>query len=199
MRQATLAVRVVLLTLGMGLLTTLAHAQYRGAIQGVVTDPQGAVVSGATVSLKNLETGQTITDTSDAKGVYNFNALPPSKFTLTVEKDGFKKKEIANFGIVAEQGNAITQWYEDRQREYKLWLRQGEYRCGVVARDNGSTCRCESSDYIRRAQSQHHARYRKEYLSTNSAIGRLDGELSTLAARAPQKTQPECFRERCHR
>src|SRR5438128_1936527 len=37
-----------------------AHAHYRPSIQGVVTDPQGAVVSGATVTLKNLETNQTV-------------------------------------------------------------------------------------------------------------------------------------------
>src|SRR5260370_8762856 len=38
-----------------------AHAQYRASIQGVVTDPQGSAVSGATLTLKNLDTNQTLT------------------------------------------------------------------------------------------------------------------------------------------
>src|SRR5215471_4925085 len=86
----------------------LAFAQYRASIQGVVTDPQGAVVSGANVTLNNLETGLTSTVTTDGRGIYNFSGLPPAKFSITVEKGGFKKKTIDSFGIVAEQANAIN-------------------------------------------------------------------------------------------
>jgi Carboxypeptidase regulatory-like domain/TonB dependent receptor len=85
-----------------------AHGQYRASIQGVVTDPQGAAVSGATVTLKNLETNQTLTATTDESGIYNFNALPPSKYSLTVEKAGFKKKALDNVGVIAEQANALN-------------------------------------------------------------------------------------------
>jgi hypothetical protein len=85
-----------------------AHAQYRASIQGVVTDPQGAVVSGATVTLTNLETNQKQTATTDDSGIYNFNGLPPSKYSLTVEKTGFKKKVLENVGVIAEQGNALN-------------------------------------------------------------------------------------------
>ncbi|MBS1867574.1 MAG: carboxypeptidase regulatory-like domain-containing protein, partial [Acidobacteria bacterium] len=52
-----------------------SYAQYRASIQGVVTDPDGAVVSGATLTLTNLETNRKLVATSDASGVYNFNAL----------------------------------------------------------------------------------------------------------------------------
>jgi hypothetical protein len=85
-----------------------AHGQYRASIQGVVTDPAGAVVSGATVTLKNLETNQTLTATTDDSGIYNFNALPPSKYSLTAEKSGFKKKVLENVGIIADQANALN-------------------------------------------------------------------------------------------
>lgn len=85
-----------------------AHAQYRASIQGVVTDPQGATIEGATLTLKNLQTNQTLTATTDANGVYNFNALPPSQFSLTVEKSGFKKKVLNNVGVIAEQANALN-------------------------------------------------------------------------------------------
>jgi carboxypeptidase family protein len=87
---------------------TISHAQYRASIQGVVTDQQGAVVPGANCSLRNLETGQTTVAVTDDKGIFNFNGLPPAKFTLTVEKAGFKKTAIEGLGIVAEQANAIN-------------------------------------------------------------------------------------------
>ena len=85
-----------------------AYAQYRASIQGVVSDPDGAVISGATVTLKNLDTNQTQTATTNDSGVYNFNALPPGKFSITVEKDGFKKKVLESVGIIPEQANALN-------------------------------------------------------------------------------------------
>ena len=85
-----------------------ARAQYRASIQGVVTDPQGAVVSGATLTLTNLDTNLQLTATSDENGVYNFNALPPAKFSLTVVKAGFKKRFLQNVSVIAEQSNALN-------------------------------------------------------------------------------------------
>jgi len=85
-----------------------AYGQYRASIQGVVTDPQGAAVSGATVTLKNLATNQTLTATTDDSGIYNFNALAASKYSLTVEKAGFKKKVLENVGVIADQANALN-------------------------------------------------------------------------------------------
>ena len=89
-------------------LVAAAHAQYRASIQGTVTDTQGAVVSGATITLQNEETGQTYKTTSADDGIFNFNGLPPSKFTITVEKTGFKSKTIKGVGVVAEQANAVN-------------------------------------------------------------------------------------------
>src|SRR5258707_10714118 len=84
------------------------RAQYRASIQGLVTDPAGAAVSGATLTLTNLDTNLQLTATSDESGVYNFVALPPAKFSLAVEKAGFKKKTLANVGIIPEQANALN-------------------------------------------------------------------------------------------
>src|SRR5258708_17565840 len=84
------------------------YAQYRASIQGVVTGPEGGVVSGAALTLTNLETGQALTATTNESGVYNFNALPPSKYSLAVEKTGFKKKVLQNVGVIPEQANALN-------------------------------------------------------------------------------------------
>src|SRR5215831_19712998 len=102
------SIRVVVFALCALFLVASAHAQYRASIQGVVTDSQGAVVSAATITLQNEETGQTSKTTSGSDGIFNFNGLPPSKFTITVEKAGFKTKTIKGFGVIAEQANSVN-------------------------------------------------------------------------------------------
>jgi Carboxypeptidase regulatory-like domain/TonB dependent receptor-like, beta-barrel len=89
-------------------LTEVAQAQYRTSIQGTVTDPSGAVVQGATVTLTNNETNQTLQATTTNSGVYTFNALPPSTYTITVEKAGFQKQVLDHLQVIAEQANAVN-------------------------------------------------------------------------------------------
>jgi hypothetical protein len=108
MRRSNLAVQVALLMVSMVAFTGFAQAQYRASIQGVVTDPQGAVVAGATVTLTNKETNRSQAATSNSAGVYNFNALPPSQYSISVEKSGFKKKVLDNVTVISEQANAVN-------------------------------------------------------------------------------------------
>src|SRR5437016_6447098 len=86
----------------------MAHAQYRASIQGTVTDPQGAVVSDATVTLTNQETNRDSQTTTNAVGVFNFVELAPSRYTITVDKTGFKKYVATDVQIIAEQSNAYN-------------------------------------------------------------------------------------------
>src|SRR6202030_2812078 len=108
MSLSKLSLRAILLSACAVFFAAAALAQYRASIQGVVTDPQGSVVSGATVTLKNLDTNQTLTATTDDNGIYNFNALPSNKYSLTVEKAGFKQKVLDNVGVIPEQANALN-------------------------------------------------------------------------------------------
>ena len=85
-----------------------AFAQFRTSIQGVVTDPAGAVVPGATLTLKNLSTNETVVRTSNETGVFNFNALPPDPFSLTVFKTGFEKQVLDNLQLIPEQSNSLN-------------------------------------------------------------------------------------------
>jgi hypothetical protein len=91
------------------LLTALpARAQYRTSIQGTVTDQQGAVVSGATLTLKNLSTNETVVHNSNDQGIFNFDALPADHFSLTVERNGFTKKVLNNLQLIPEQPNSLN-------------------------------------------------------------------------------------------
>ncbi len=72
----------------MSLLLPAARAQFRGSLGGTVTDPQGALVPGATVTLTNTETNEKQVSTTNDDGIYNFGALPPARFSVTVERAG---------------------------------------------------------------------------------------------------------------
>src|SRR5271163_998884 len=85
-----------------------AQAQFRASLRGVVSDSTGAVIPGATVTLANGDTGEKLVSTSDDSGIYNFNALPPGHFSLTVERDGFEKQVIDDVQIIPEQPNALN-------------------------------------------------------------------------------------------
>ncbi|MDQ6787577.1 MAG: TonB-dependent receptor [Acidobacteriota bacterium] len=60
-----------------------------GTISGTVTDPNGAVVVGANLTIKNAVTGFTRAATSDADGNYSFQNVPPNNYQITVSASGF--------------------------------------------------------------------------------------------------------------
>ncbi len=66
-----------------------------GSIQGVITDPSGAVVGSAKISIANKSTGRVITVHSTSAGAYTSGALTPGNYTLRAEAQGFKTAEIA--------------------------------------------------------------------------------------------------------
>lgn len=94
-----------------------AHAQYRGSLQGTVTDPSGAAIPRATVTLTDKETNQIRSADTGPSGVYSIGALPPSRYTLKVERGGFKTRLLEDVGIVAEQANALNLVLEVGQSE----------------------------------------------------------------------------------
>src|SRR5438105_1628410 len=80
---------------GAALLTLLTFIfasgqEFRGSITGKVTDPNGAVVAGATVTVINTGTNAEATTVTNGEGTYDFPVLLPGKYKLLVTKDGFK-------------------------------------------------------------------------------------------------------------
>lgn len=72
------------------LITNLAFAQNVGTVQGTVTDPTGAVVVGAKVTLTSAISGYKQTVQTDQNGFYKLPNVPYSQFTLHVEAAGFE-------------------------------------------------------------------------------------------------------------
>src|ERR1700756_301282 len=59
------------------------------SLRGTVTDPKGALVQGATITLANPSAGFTRTTKSGTDGVYQFLEVPPATYTLTINLEGF--------------------------------------------------------------------------------------------------------------
>ena len=115
-------------TLALSSSTVLAQTTVsQGSIQGSVTDPTGAVVGGAKVTITNKATGQVLTSTTSNSGTYNSGGLIPGDYIVKVEAKGFKtttvpivvqvsvtasgnvKLEVGQESQVVEvQGNAVT-------------------------------------------------------------------------------------------
>ncbi len=74
------------------LIAPLATAQNAntGEIKGAVTDASGAVVPGATVSIRNVQTGVVTPTTTNGSGLYDVPFLVPGNYTITFSKDGFR-------------------------------------------------------------------------------------------------------------
>ena len=90
---------VVALTLALFATSAMAQSSTTGSIEGTVTDPNGQVVKGATVTVTgaNLITAKESTTGDD--GRYLLSAVPPGKYKVTVDAPGFAKYEQSEVSV----------------------------------------------------------------------------------------------------
>ena len=81
---------------------TVSFAQ----LNGTIVDPSGGAISGATVTLRDLDTNRTYTASSSAPGFYLVPNLSPGRYELTVESSGFAK--YVQTGIPLTVGQTAT-------------------------------------------------------------------------------------------
>lgn len=104
-----------------------------GSLSGVVKDPTGAVLPGATLSLLNTALRVEMKATADGQGFYSFPALSVGHYDLTIDAPGFKAQKKTNIGIDADsavrldatldlgqQSEAVTVAAEETQVETKV-------------------------------------------------------------------------------
>src|SRR6476646_8370904 len=77
------------------------------SISGTVTDPQGAVVSGATVKATNEATGATLTTTSDSSGSFHVNLIPVGTYKVEMTAAGFKTTVQNNIVVAAGRDSGL--------------------------------------------------------------------------------------------
>jgi len=90
----------------------MAQSPTTGALTGTVTDPSGAVISGATVTTTNINTGQLRTATTDADGSYKLSLLPPGNYRVTFSAKGFKVAEVPSVTVNVTETPVLSQSLE---------------------------------------------------------------------------------------
>jgi hypothetical protein len=80
-----------------------ARAQDLASISGAVVDPQGAVVTGAAVDVKNTDTGATRSTVTDDAGRFRVASIPVGNYEVHVRKDGFREEVQSGIHLVLGQ------------------------------------------------------------------------------------------------
>src|SRR5258708_12249566 len=103
MKRLLLGSLIVLVLLGL-----TAYAQtFRGAINGSVTDPSGAVVSGATVKATNTATGVPISATTTTDGAFSFQDPPLRTHRIEVPSAAFRPVSFNNVPVPARSPSTL--------------------------------------------------------------------------------------------
>ncbi|HZU32154.1 MAG TPA: TonB-dependent receptor [Candidatus Angelobacter sp.] len=79
----------------------------KGSISGTVVDPQGAVVSGATVKATGTETGITLTTTSDSSGSFRFNLIQVGNYKIEVSAQNFETSVQNDILVAAGRDSSV--------------------------------------------------------------------------------------------
>ena len=91
---------LLLLLLAMLQIPSVAQVLY-GSLTGNVTDPSGAVLAGAKVEARNVNTGTVQEATTDGNGIYRFLTVLPGTYTITITAAGFDNQENQNVLVAA--------------------------------------------------------------------------------------------------
>ncbi len=100
-----LSKRVVLVVVALCCLFALtpsslfSQSSTTGAVTGVVTDPTGSVVPGATITLTQQDTNATQSTSTDSSGRYLFPAASPGTYTLKCTGKGFRTSTITHIVV----------------------------------------------------------------------------------------------------
>jgi outer membrane receptor for ferrienterochelin and colicin len=87
---------------------TVLAQQLTGQIEGLVRDTNGAIIQGASVEARNLETGTTRSATTNDAGRFTILSLLPGNYSITVTKQGFEAGKAENTPVTVGSNQQIT-------------------------------------------------------------------------------------------
>ena len=79
-----------------------------GGIAGTVTDPSGAVVGGAKVTITDVDRGTAVTTTTNGQGEFVVSPLKVGRYTVTIEKSGFQKTVLGPVKVDVQGQPAVN-------------------------------------------------------------------------------------------
>lgn len=107
MRRKFISISSTALAILLLSMSIFAQSQF-GEITGTVTDPNGAVVPNATVTLTGVSIGLNRTATTDSAGYYAFRQVPPGVYNVKVTATGFAEKTVSNQTVVLETATPVN-------------------------------------------------------------------------------------------
>jgi hypothetical protein len=146
-------------------------AQASGSLSGTVKDPNGALIQGASITIKNNATNYTRNTTSNAEGRWIVTLLPVGTYTITYEKEGFKKGVSENVAVEASVERAV---------EVKLEI--GETGAVVIVTSDQPLVQAESATVTRQISGDEVI---KVPTSTRSFTGLLSSEAGVSSDLSP--------------
>src|ERR1043166_4627376 len=105
-RSLWTAVAVSSLLCSLGVASAFGQAVY-GSILGTVTDPSGAAVNGAKVTVTSQSRNTSTETTTNESGNYSVTHLIPDVYTVRVEGAGFKSLEFKSVQVSADSGSRV--------------------------------------------------------------------------------------------
>lgn len=108
MRNLLLKFFFVLVVLALVGLPVFGQATSSGSLTGTVTDPKGAVIAGATVTLVSNETKQEFTAQANGEGTFTIPSLFAGVYTATVSQQGFKTAKVTEIKVAVGTPSSIT-------------------------------------------------------------------------------------------
>jgi hypothetical protein len=84
-----------------------ASAQTTGSVSGTIKDNSGAVVPGVAVTIENIETNATRSTSTDSSGTYALALLPPGRYRIKAELQGFRTEERNDFTLQVSQNARV--------------------------------------------------------------------------------------------
>jgi hypothetical protein len=90
-----LVTTAVLIGCTLATIPAAAQSTTSGDVTGLITDPSGAVLPNAPITLTNTQTGATRTQKTNASGSYRFSLLDPGTYTVSVSPQGFQPAKQA--------------------------------------------------------------------------------------------------------
>ena len=103
----------------------LAQTAGTGALTGTLTDPSGAVIANATVTLTNNGTQETRKVTTGGDGTYRFALLPPADYRVKFSAAGFKTVEVPSVSISVTESPVLNRQMEVGGQTENITVQEG--------------------------------------------------------------------------
>jgi Carboxypeptidase regulatory-like domain len=129
----------------LGCLSHLSAQPSSGSLEGQVTDPSGAAVSGAAIEVTAAD-GLLRTSTTDLQGYYRLNNLAPGVYSLRVTTAGFAPFEKTGITVTAGAAQTLLVRLEIQQSKQNITIAGGASQVGVDPSQNASQIVLRGSD-----------------------------------------------------